>query len=1315
MKKFRFSGQTVVFRFWLLALICRLGYVYSDQEEMAWEGTDYNQGPSSPLSSHPSNEVDTYTIWHQPPEAFSYPIESASTDSSELDYPLSFTDSSAFPLETSPLLKAETLNSRDYTPQMPYEADWQWQPPTQSTLKSEGGEWYYPQEKALPLMYNAPAIEGTVDEQSTGQMWKNTPWYQDENAPQSPPPLPIDLGGEDQPTFYHFEVSPDGEEIPASWYYAPEVETESNWGNSWFDDPNTLEAPQLHTGLEMNQTDFSTEFHQEEDESWSWGDTSTEMYPYPGDDSAESLDAYEALLNPEDFYFETDAWSSENITDLTDPRVCDPRFTEPNLPEPEFFGPDFSQTTYMQDPPSPLPIRFVEETQAPVLLPPPPIFDTPVSIEDEAESLKKEEQDKTWLRAELADLKNAKSATRLIKKADLVQQKMPQQRTKETKETYIEGAIGQTSQPLPSVGLINPVFYPDSFIAEAEPDQAVELLKPSQPPKTKPQEVQEIQKGTSSTTSQSKQDSSTQAPPSSDSASKQVRLNSLLTSDSDLAQADRQADPIEQSPAVPRALAPPVDVPAEMPPNMPAETPMETTAPQAAPLEVATPLTPQPLREISINFNNVLMVEYIRFISRISGKNFIFDEEDLQFNVTIVSEEPTSIENLMTALLQELRIRDLSIIEQGNNIIIHRNPRVRAPGHIIAEGIPVVPSKESEIITRVFRLNTLDPVKASEIIRPLLSDEALIEVLRDSNKLIITDLIANINKISQLLTSLDAPNSGVILGQYAVRNTFADSLIHIADRILQPIAQGNPYVLVPDSSTNSIFVVSNPFIVEKALAILESLDMNEGITKIMPLDKLRVSGLGRTNTPPGKFPPELPSTIAEPLPEIQVPGEITTGGTSIPPGVLPEERGFIPGGVFTQPRWIQEIPPGRIERTLFFIYKLKFRRGDQIEIALRRIADSLLATGTANEDLVAAINSAQWLETSNSLIFTGTATALDKVREFLEEFDIPLRQVYIEVLILDTTIADSLTYGVEWGTRFGGPNSAGAQGFVTAPFNDPLTNTLDQTTPANPVLDPRTLAPGFVPGFNLGVVGRHIIHHGLAFNSIAALVTAIHSNMKTNIIMSPKILTEDNNTAEIFVGRVDRFKVQSISNDEGNVITNNFQFLDTGTTLRVTPLIGNNGIITLDIVQEITNEAGTANTTPANPNIVDVNLVPILTKSRTITRVHVPDGYFVVLSGMISDTDSRAVERVPCLGGIPLIGALNKRLVDVDSKRNLMIFLRPVIVDTEEQLENITKRQQDVFREKSKFRRSWNYEIDQALDFLNIRPADPDEIGCTVK
>ena len=762
------------------------------------------------------------------------------------------------------------------------------------------------------------------------------------------------------------------------------------------------------------------------------------------------------------------------------------------------------------------------------------------------------------------------------------------------------------------------------------------------------------------------------------------------------------------------------------------------------------------VREISINFNNVAMIEYIRFISRITNKNFVFDDADLQFNITIVSEEATSIQNLMAALLQELKIRDFSLLEQGNNIIIHRNQRVRAPAHIVAEGLPNN-SQESEIITRVFRLNTLDPNKAAEIIKPLLSDDALVEVLRDTNNLVITDLSSNIQKIAQLISSLDSPNSGTTIGQYVVQNAFVDTLAILADKILQPIAQGNPFQLVPYTATNSIFIVSNAFIVERALAILQILDNNEARTKIFSLGALKFNeeeqkerdrqaqingkgpggfnagGLGQGGRLPGvpsseNFPPNLetngaaPGTVPGILPGTMpgypygtgnAQGAVLTDQNFPSPRTFAETQQFSSGVLSSAPRWNRELPVGHIERTFFYIHKLRYRRGDQIEIALRKIADSLQVSGLANADLVSAILSTQWIESSNSIIITGTGTALERLRDLIDEVDTPLRQVFIEMLVLNATISDSLKYGVEWGDRFGGGNTAGIETFLGG---GPLSSVLNQDASGallpGQFPDPRLLSQS--SGFSLGIIGRHLTHNGTRFNTIGALVTAIHDDTKANIILNPKIITEDNHTAEIFVGSTTRYKTQSIANDLGGVITNNFQFLDVGTTLRVTPLIGNDDVITLDIIQEITTGSNDSNP-PTNTAVVDINLVPILNKNRTVTKVHVPNGCFIVLSGMIQDSQSRTESRVPCLGGIPIIGAANKNKSLQDDKNNLMIFIRPLIVDTQDELEALTRRQQDIYTEKNKYKRKWNFEIDEALDFVNIRPTDPDEIGCTIR
>lgn len=767
-------------------------------------------------------------------------------------------------------------------------------------------------------------------------------------------------------------------------------------------------------------------------------------------------------------------------------------------------------------------------------------------------------------------------------------------------------------------------------------------------------------------------------------------------------------------------------------------------------------ITPEQQKTILINFNNVSMIEYIRFISRLTNKNFLFDEGDLQFNVTIISEEPTSLQNTMTALLQELRIHDLMLIEEGNNFIIHKNPKVNSISKVVAGDITSTTIKDSEIITKVFRLNTMDPEKAAAIIRPLVSEISIIEVLKETNHIIVTDLAANIIKISELLKSLDAPRSGLVIGQYVARLFPIDSLIPMAERIMQPIAQDQPLSFVPQQSTNSIFIISTPYLVERTISIIQYIDQEQAQTQIIEPQKL---GFEKGAPPP---PPTPPTQFQEPTGQwILGPDGKWIFNPHVAPGTATPPQGewrlddkgnwyFVPGGspsgnrpkgqweLDSNGNWLfgleknEAINPSRLTRGLtgpaglpggvkkvikFYTHKLLYRKGEEIQNALHRIADSLRYDEKKYEALLTALSSIQWIEPSNSLIITGIPEALKQVRELIEEIDIPLREVFLEMLILNTTIDDALNYGVTYGTRFGGGDLSGAQGFIEGltPIANALTstglNTLGLPIGSN-------LAAAIIPdgtklananGFNLGVIGRKITHCGTEFGSIGALVSSLHDRNKTNIIMNPKIITEDNAPAEIFIGINTAFKTQSISNDLGSVITNNFEFRDVGTRLKVTPYISNDDMVTMDIVEEVSAViSGLQTTVLSNTQ----NVGPTTSLNTMTTRVHIPNGYFLVIGGLMQDQYVRNRSQVPCLGGVPILGGLFTTKSNSDNKTNTMIFVRPIIVDSEEEIEHLTKHQQDIWRYKRNLKDSWDYETEEALDWFNVRRTLYNEHEC---
>lgn len=759
-------------------------------------------------------------------------------------------------------------------------------------------------------------------------------------------------------------------------------------------------------------------------------------------------------------------------------------------------------------------------------------------------------------------------------------------------------------------------------------------------------------------------------------------------------------------------------------------------------LKTAENLNSDQQKTVLINFNNVSMIEYIRFVSRISNRNFLFDENDLQFNVSIISEEPATIENIMTALLQELRIHDLQLIEDNNNLIIHKNPKVTGISKVVSDDIPNSSEKDTDIVTQVFRLNTLDTERAVLILRPLVSDGALVEPLKDTNQLIVTDITANVEKISTLLKSLDAPNSGLVIGQYVSRLTPIDTLIPLVQQIMMPISLDQTLTFVPQPTTNSIFIVSSPFLVERTISILEYLDQDQGATRILNLKDLKLGGAQINPRVPLKtlsgqwisnaqgnwiFKPEVNSSGEAPFGAWTRDyegnwnfnqGEAAGAGSPAPKGhwvkdkdgnwvyQLDGQEPFNPGTLNRQFEGQAQLPGGVQKPTKFFIYKLQYRKGESVEPALRQIADTIQQNERGNEDLITTLRSVQWLATPNSLVFSGTEENLIKARQFVKEIDTPMRQVLIEMLILETTLQDSLNYGVSYATKFGGGNVSGGQAFYSG--SSPIIGALQSTGVTGlggPIGNAQVLVPDGTnlaqsSGFNLGVIGQKITHCGTEFGSLGALVSALHDRTKDEVISNPKLLVEDNATAELFVGLNTPYRTQSISNDFGSVITSNFEYRDVGTRLKVIPYLGNGDIIAMDIEEEVSTiiaglitDANTANTSPG----------PTTRINRTTTRVHIPDNYFLIISGMMQNEVSRERNQIPCLGGVPILGAAFSNKTNTDAKRNLMIFIRPKIVDTEEEIQTITKHQQDIYDYKNCLKNSDEYETVEALDLFNIK------------
>ena len=187
--------------------------------------------------------------------------------------------------------------------------------------------------------------------------------------------------------------------------------------------------------------------------------------------------------------------------------------------------------------------------------------------------------------------------------------------------------------------------------------------------------------------------------------------------------------------------------------------------------------------------------------------------------------------------------------------------------------------------------------------------------------------------------------------------------------------------------------------------------------------------------------------------------------------------------------------------------------------------------------------------------------------------------------------------------------------------------------------------------------------------------------------MNPKLITQDSKTSSIFIGQNVPFAGSFVNNIGGQntVNTSNIEYRDIGMNLTITPVLGNSDIVTLDIAfDQSTIVPGQTQGVISTTTSSGTTLSGITTTKTTMqTTVHVPDQNFLILSGMVNPSESKTATGLPCLGGLPLIGAAFSTNATNNSNTNVVIFVRPHILNSLDDMKKISKAQEDFFREQA--------------------------------
>jgi general secretion pathway protein D len=203
----------------------------------------------------------------------------------------------------------------------------------------------------------------------------------------------------------------------------------------------------------------------------------------------------------------------------------------------------------------------------------------------------------------------------------------------------------------------------------------------------------------------------------------------------------------------------------------------------------------------------------------------------------------------------------------------------------------------------------------------------------------------------------------------------------------------------------------------------------------------------------------------------------------------------------------------------------------------------------------------------------------------------------------------------------------------------------------------------------LGNLGLSVM--GLSYTFISetanftATISALATQNKANILSTPRLMVLDNKEATIQVGSDIPTVTGEISTSTTSTTTpsvlRNITYRSTGVLLRVKPNITTEGLLTLEISQEVSQ--------PGAPGVGDS---PIILTRRISTTVVVGHGQTIALGGLFKDSQAETEAKVPLLGDIPLLGNLFKYTDKTTEKTELLILVTPTILTTTDEAVKIT-------------------------------------------
>jgi general secretion pathway protein D len=519
-----------------------------------------------------------------------------------------------------------------------------------------------------------------------------------------------------------------------------------------------------------------------------------------------------------------------------------------------------------------------------------------------------------------------------------------------------------------------------------------------------------------------------------------------------------------------------------------------------------SPVQAQGPDTVTLNFVNADIEGVVKAVSEITGKNFVIDPR-VKGTVNIVSARPVARDLVYEIFLSALRLQGYAAVEERGLV------------KILPEGDAKLYAGRGQVQTRVFTLKHESAVQLVPILRPLIPPANTITAYAGSNTLVITDYVANLQRLARIIDSLDQPGGS----DPVVIPLIHASALDVAATVNRLFAETTPdsgqrLIVVADARSNSLVARSdNPSRIARLHKIVTMLDSptsaagNLHVVYLKNAEAVKVAETLRAIYLGDAAPAALLKPVAAPMAAAPAAGAPAAAGA---PGAA---------SAFPTPQ-VAVLSPGMIQ------------------------ADPA----------------------TNSIIINAPDAVYNNLRAALDKLDVRRAQVYVEALIAEITADKAAEFGIQWQNLSGlGRDSTSVFGGTN--FGGPGQNVLGIT--ANPGSAGR--------GLNIGVIKGLVSIPGIGeVINLGLLVRALEADNNANILSTPTLLTLDNEEARIVIGQNVPFITGSYAVTGAATTPTPFQTVerrDVGLTLRVRPQISEGGTVRLQIYQEVSSVQDTTN------------------------------------------------------------------------------------------------------------------------------------------